>query len=237
MAHGDEKLQSATVFEETYMAPLPHGMPVSCLPRGFTGKNGLSLELQVLPPEMGSRLIDMYLAFQPRNSFQGLPPIKDEVCVKWVREMLETGIHIVAEGSSHDTGLVGHAALFPMNRQKCEMLVVVCPGFQNFGLGTKLVKSCINLADELGYERIWLPVDATNVRARHVYRKCGFEYVSNKQGRELDMVCDVRRCSLQSSGDGKFSASDLPSVPAPCYYTPELSGNHPFAESEKGLII
>jgi N-acetylglutamate synthase-like GNAT family acetyltransferase len=151
--------------------------------------------------------------------------------------MLETGIHIVAEGSSQEKGLVGHAVLFPMNRQKCEMLVVVCPGFQNLGLGTELVKSCIDLADELNYERIWLPVDATNVRARHVYRKCGFEYVSNKQGRELDMACDVRRCRSQSSGDGKFSASDLPSVPAPYCYTPELSDNHPFAESAKGLII
>ena len=55
------------------------------------------------------------------------------------------------------------------------MLVVVCPGFQNLGIGTELVRSCIEVADELGFQRIWLPVDATNVRARHVYRKCGFE--------------------------------------------------------------
>ena len=46
--------------------------------------------------------------------------------------------------------IVGHTALFPVNRQKCEMLVVVCPGFQNVGIGTELVRTCIDLADELG---------------------------------------------------------------------------------------
>ena len=132
----------------------------------------------------------MYLAFQPRGSFQGLPPIKDEVCVKWVREMLATGVHIVA--IDRPAGLVGHTGLFPVNRQKCEMLVVVCPDYQNLGIGTELVRSCVALAGELGFERIWLPVDATNVRARHIYRKCGFEYVSNQQGLGLDMVCHVR---------------------------------------------
>jgi RimJ/RimL family protein N-acetyltransferase len=164
--------------------------PPGRLPRRFHAKNGGSIELRRLPAEAGQRLIEMYLAFQPRGSFQGLPPIKDEVCVKWVREMLATGVHIVAQDGPN--GLVGHTGLFPINQQKCEMLVVVCPEFQNFGIGTELVRSCIDLAAALGFERIWLPVDATNVRARHIYRKCGFDYVSNQQGRELDMVCRVR---------------------------------------------
>jgi RimJ/RimL family protein N-acetyltransferase len=191
---------------------------VRCLPRGFSAKNGMCCQLRLLPTDAGQRLIDMYLAFQPRNCFQGLPPIKDAVCVKWVQDMLRTGIHLTAEKgispicAQHPEGghrrealvggkldlspfppIVGHAALFPINAQKCEMLVVVCPGLQNVGIGTELVQSCIDLADELGFQRIWLPVDATNVRARHVYRKCGFEYVSNPQGREMDMACEVRR--------------------------------------------
>jgi len=195
----------------------------SCLPRAFAGKNDLPIELHRLPDDAGQRLIEMYLAFQPRNSFQGLPPIKDEVCVRWVREMLATGIHVIAtDPSPHERTppLVGHAALFPVNDKKCEMLGVVCPGLQNLGIGTELVRSCIELADELGFERIWLPVDATNVRARHVYRKCGFEYVSNKQGRELDMNCDVRSRRLKTIYDLHGPA---PRVPAPCFHFPCLS--------------
>jgi hypothetical protein len=307
-----------------------------CLPRTFAGKNGLPLAIHRLPDDAGQRLIDMYLAFQPRNSFQGLPPIKDEVCVRWVRDILINGIHLIAiqgdcpnfrghrgeavvdenetvpfGSTSRSAGLppaqekagvaprsapshsdapchserseesrlppaidpagvppalqfnpatispalpeqqpiIGHAALFPVNPQKCELLVVVCPGFQNLGIGTELVRSCIDLAAELGFERIWLPVDATNVRARHVYRKCGFEYVSNQQGRELDMTCNVRlACShvgvpivgvavalpppeiAASSGRQcnchPNATHDLhgpaPRVPAPCFSFPEV---------------
>ena len=198
-------------------------MNLRCLPRTFHGKNGLPVELHRLPADAGQRLIDMYLAFQPRNSFQGLPPLKDEVCVRWVQDMLRDR-HPRHGAVPPRRPIVGHAALFPINRQKCEMLVVVCPGFQNLGIGTELVRSCIDLADELGFERIWLPVDATNVRARHVYRKCGFEYVSNDQGRELDMACEVRRHRRPPAGDAKLPVTR---VPAPYFLLPgELSPLH-----------
>jgi hypothetical protein len=269
-----------------------------CLPRRFLGKNGLPLEIRRFPGDCpdfrttgdcpnfhrsengtvpfapavdaapGQPLIDMYLAYQPRNSFQGLPPIKDEVCIRWVRDILATGIHVVAvrsagvppafrsEGETpalqnpagvpllrrssaraaghspmtdkpllapaplaDSASIIGHAALFPVNADKCEMLVVVCPGFQNVGIGTELVRSCIDLAAELGFQQIWLPVDSTNVRARHVYRKCGFEYVSGKQGRELDMTCDVRRSRPATIYDLHGPARQ---VPAPCFSFPEL---------------
>jgi GNAT superfamily N-acetyltransferase len=176
-------------------------------------KDDRPCQLQFLPATAGQRLVDMYLAFQPRNSFQGLPPIKDAVCIHWVQDMLRTGVHAVAV--SEPEGIIGHTALFPINQQKCEMLVVVCPKFQNMGVGTELVRSCIRMADELGFQRIWLPVDATNVRARHVYRKCGFEYVSNQHGREMDMACEVRRFRTASAA--------VPAVPAPCFLTPALA--------------
>jgi len=183
-----------------------------CLPRRFVSKDGLPCELRLLAGD-GQRLVDMYLAFQPRNCFQGLPPIKDAVCIKWVQDMLRTGVNVTAVCRAAEQGtlppIVGHTALFPINREKCEMLVVVCPGFQNVGIGTELVRTCIDLADELGFRRIWLPVDATNARARHVYRKCGFEYVSNRQGREMDMACEVRRW--------RTASTIVPHSAAPCF--------------------
>ena len=78
------------------MSPSTARTPRRGLPRVFAGKNGLRIEIHRLPDDAGQRLIDMYLAFQPRNSFQGLPPIKDEVCVRWVRDMLANGIHVIA---------------------------------------------------------------------------------------------------------------------------------------------
>ncbi|MHB1036988.1 MAG: GNAT family N-acetyltransferase [Pirellulales bacterium] len=163
---------------------------ICSLPRRFVAKSGQSVRFSLLSRAADERLVAMYLAFRPRNSFQGLPPLKDEVCVKWVREMISTGINFVAH--SADESIVGHSAIFPVNDRKCEMLVVTSPGFQNLGIGTELVRCCIEGAGEMGFERIWLPVDATNVRARHVYKKCGFEYVSDRPSRELDMVFKIQ---------------------------------------------
>ena len=183
--------------------------PPSALPRRFHCRTGGSIALDRLPAEDGEKLVAMYLAYRPRGSFQGLPPIKDQVCVRWVRDMLANGTHIVA--IDQRASLVGHTGLFPVNRQKCELLVVVSPEYQNLGIGTELVRSCLDLARELNFERIWLPVDATNLRARHIYCKCGFEYVSKQgqagevappspQGHELDMVCNLR---LAGAAEGR----------------------------------
>jgi N-acetylglutamate synthase-like GNAT family acetyltransferase len=107
-----------------------------------------------------------------------------------VQEMIATGVNLIAVSNS---GIVGHTALFPINDRKCELLVVVWPQFQNIGIGTELTRGCVDMACELGFEQIWLPVDSTNLRARHIYAKCGFEYRSPEHSRELDMVCDLSR--------------------------------------------
>jgi RimJ/RimL family protein N-acetyltransferase len=166
--------------------------------RNFLAKNLQLVHIQLLEKNLNRQLIDSYLAFQPRNSFQGLPPLKDDICVKWVEEMIRTGINIIALCSR--SGIVGHTAIFPINEHKCEILIVVWPRFQNIGIGTELTQCCVEIASHLGFEKIWLPVDATNLRARHIYAKCGFEYVSLNQSRELDMVCDLSRYTVKTEG-------------------------------------
>jgi RimJ/RimL family protein N-acetyltransferase len=180
---------------------------VDRLSREFATKDGRRLSLEVLQAEVDRPLVERYLAFQPRNSFQGLPPLKDEVCVKWVADMLRTGIHVLAR--TREATIAGHTAIFPIDHRKCEMLVVVWPEFQNIGIGTALVQSSIKMARQLHFERIWLPVDATNSRARHIYAKCGFEKVSRGQGREVDMVCDLVRVEAE-----KVAAHLPPVAPA-----------------------
>ena len=159
---------------------------IRSLPRQFINKQGTESRMCLLAEEARQRLVAMYLAYQPRNSFQGLPPLRDEVCARWVQDMIRDGINIVVFDPHGQ--IDGHTGLFPINDRKCELLVVVTPGRQNMGLGTELVRACIAAAAELGFERICLPVAASNLRARHVYRKCGFEYCSqSKMSRELDM--------------------------------------------------
>jgi len=168
------------------------------LPRHCRNKRGEPVRVQLLREALHPSLVKMYLDFRPRNSFQGLPPMRDEVCVNWVQGMVGTAVNLVALG--HDEALVGHAALFPIDGRKCEMLVVVSPESQNLGIGTELVQACGDVSRELGYRQIWLPVEATNVRARHVYRKCGFQYASARQSRELDMTLELGQLPTLAAG-------------------------------------
>jgi ribosomal protein S18 acetylase RimI-like enzyme len=179
-----------------------------CLPQSFRTKRGQPLRVELLDAALRGALEWMYLDFQPRNCFQGLPPIKDEACLAWVRGMVRDGVNLVAVAP--DRAVVGHVAFFPINQRKCELLVVVSPAYQNVGVGTHLVRCCAEVAAEQGFGRIWLPVEATNTRARHVYRKCGFESVSTGAAREVDMVLDLAPLANSSKAAADSVARVVP---------------------------
>ena len=105
------------------------GSTISHLPQAFINKRGEAIVSQMLDEKTCEGLIKMYLDYQPRNSFQGLPPITDQACVQWVQHMIGNGVNLIAV--SYLEGVVGHSALFPVNDQICELLVVVAPSFQN----------------------------------------------------------------------------------------------------------
>jgi GNAT superfamily N-acetyltransferase len=157
----------------------------------FINRRGEKILIKALDIGMYARLLAMYLAYQPRNSFQGLPPIRDDVCVKWVWKMICTGVNLVA--LSRGDGIVGHVALFPIDHRQCEMLVVVTSLHQNLGTGTALVREAIPIAGRLGFKRIWVSMEEHNCRARHVCRKCGFVCPSWKDGGEVEMILDLDR--------------------------------------------
>ena len=166
------------------------GITMRCLLRALVDKRGNPLMIATLHEARRRQLVDMYLAYQPRNSFSGLPPIKDAVCVRWVEKMIATGINLVALCLDRD--VVGHVALFPIDRAACEMLAVVCPPCQNRGIGTELIRCSIRLASQLSFRRIRLVVESSNYVARRVYERCGFEYLSHDLSGELEMALDVQ---------------------------------------------
>ncbi len=159
-------------------------------PHAFVDKRGDPVLIKLLSEKWHDQLIQVYLDYEPKASFSGLPPILDDECIKWVHGMIRDGINLMA--ISFEKGIIGHAAIFPMDGKTCEMLIAVTPGYQNVGVGTQLTRCIIQLAFELEFERIWLAVEITNQIARHVYQKCGFEYVSHSEVHELDMILDLR---------------------------------------------
>jgi CBS domain-containing protein len=171
------------------IAPRANGLTIHRLPQVFINKTQEAILIRALDETTCEGLIKMYLAYEPRNSFQGLPPVQDKACVAWVEQMISNRTNLVA--LSFGAGVVGHAALFSLDDEVCEMLIVISPPYQNTGIGTHLTRAIVQLAYEVGFDKVWLPVEARNVRARHVYKKCGFEPLPDRDSRELEMALDL----------------------------------------------
>jgi CBS domain-containing protein len=160
-------------------------------PHAFVNKKGEAILIQLLGDRWERPLAEMYLAYEPRNSFHGLPPADDGACLRWVEGMVRDALNVVA--ISFWDGVVGHTSLFPMDDETCELLLVVAPRFQNTGIGTQLTHCAVRLCSEIGFSRIWLSVESANLRARHVYSKCGFERLELQSAGGVDMAIDLER--------------------------------------------
>jgi hypothetical protein len=55
---------------------------VHSYPHALVNRKGEPILVTTLNDMRCPLLTEMYLAYRPRNSFQGLPPITDEACLK-----------------------------------------------------------------------------------------------------------------------------------------------------------
>ena len=167
------------------------GSAVRAYSHVFVDSKGESIVIKTLDESLHQGLIGMYLAYQPKDSFEGLPPMKDAACLKWVQGMIHDAVNLIALSSAGN--IVGHAAIFPIDQQRCELLMVVSPQFQNIGIGTELARSSLDFARELGFVQAWLSVESRNARARHVFKKCGFGCLSAENPGDVEMALDLKR--------------------------------------------
>jgi GNAT superfamily N-acetyltransferase len=121
-----------------------------------------------------SVIMDMYRVFSPRPASQGLPPENPETCEKWVKDILQIGINVLAR---REGKIIGHASLIPDgNRNTGEFIIFVHQDCRNLGVGTELTKWTFERARGLGFQSVWLTVAMNNFIAIKLYRKLGFEY-------------------------------------------------------------
>jgi GNAT superfamily N-acetyltransferase len=139
-----------------------------------TDKSGHPYSLGNGKAEDCSVIMDMYRVFSPRPASQGLPPENPDTCEKWVKDILEIGINILARKEGK---IVGHASLIPdLKRKTGEFIIFVHQDCRNLGVGTELTRWTMEKAKALGFQSIWLTVAMTNFIAIKLYRKLGFEY-------------------------------------------------------------
>ncbi len=73
--------------------------------------------------------------------------------------------------------VVGGASINPCTDKRshvAEYGIFLREGYRNLGLGTTITKLFVKIAEEHGFEILQLSVYATNKRAMHVYKKCGY---------------------------------------------------------------
>ena len=80
-------------------------------PHAFISRADEPILVTTLNDKRCRQLIDMYLAYRPRNSFQGLPPITDEGCLKWAQHMIGHGVNLVALGNHKVLSMKGASEL------------------------------------------------------------------------------------------------------------------------------
>jgi putative acetyltransferase len=93
-----------------------------------------------------------------------------------INELSGLGRYIVAEDNQR---IVGHALLDPMRLKAIShvfrLTIVVHPGFQNRGIGDRLMRDLMNWATQAPHvQKIELLVRSTNERAIRLYSRLGF---------------------------------------------------------------
>lgn len=160
-------------------------------PYTFVDKKDSAIFISPLKPAQHNALIAFYSTTIPRNCFNGLPPIRNDLCLQWIQRTIADAFNLV--GMTCEDGIVGHTCLFPMSSRSGEMLIAVAPEFRDRGIGTQMARAIIQVAFESGLDKLWLSVEAANHVARHIYNKCGFQYLTISQVDEVEMALDLSR--------------------------------------------
>ena len=94
---------------------------------------------------------------------------------RWFKRGTKEGmLYLVARV---DDKIVGGASIHPQTNKRshvAEFGIFIRDGYRNLGLGTTLTNTFTEIARERGFEILQLSVNATNKRALHVYKKCGY---------------------------------------------------------------
>ena len=141
-------------------------------PVSFTDAHGREIEISVYDESEFAALEEMYVAFDPADRAQGIPPAGEAAVAEWLDVVLASGHDVVAY---HGDACVGHATLVTDGEDAFELAIFVLDTHQAAGIGSRLLSALLGHASREGVERVWLTVERWNQAAIALYRKVGFE--------------------------------------------------------------
>jgi len=176
--------------------------PFPVPPASFEDREGRGIDLCAAGPEDVDDIVEMYVAFDPADRAQGIPPTGESAVREWLDTVLAEGPDVVAR---YDGGVVGHATLVAApdtperlagddaepDGEAAELAIFVLQGYQGAGIGRRLLETTLGRGAAAGFERVWLTVERWNHAAVGLYESIGFER-SGTDRFELEMAIRVR---------------------------------------------
>lgn len=160
-------------------------------PTTFTDAHGRNIRIDAYDDEDRAALTEMYVAFDPADRAQGIPPTSEEAVDEWLDTILDGSYNVIA---THGADCIGHATLVPDGGEDeneeggkaYELAIFVLDTHQQAGIGSHLLESLLGHAQRNGAEFVWLTVERWNRAAIALYRKFGFE-TCDAESFELEM--------------------------------------------------
>jgi len=165
--------------------------------RDYLDKNNRHFTIKQFEKYYTEAVLQMYDQFEPKESAQGLPP-KDPVRRKQlILDILKESISIIA---FHDNTVFGHSALMDIEKGVfAELLIVIHQDWQGVGLGKEMISFLLDIARIKSYRKIWLTVETANIKAIHVYKKFGFNFIDNLTSeREMELMITPNQNNLST---------------------------------------
>ncbi|WP_126662336.1 GNAT family N-acetyltransferase [Haloterrigena salifodinae] len=166
--------------------PYPDGPagPFPSPPTTVEDREGRSIEIRATNDfeETLADVVEMYVAFDPTDRAQGIPPTGESRIRNWLETIAEESVNVVAVVGDD---VVAHAMLVPDTDDpsaiedhsdvEWELAIFVLQEFQRAGIGTKLLEHLLGHAGDIGIEQVWLTVERWNNPAIALYERVGFE--------------------------------------------------------------
>ncbi|HTT45426.1 MAG TPA: bifunctional acetate--CoA ligase family protein/GNAT family N-acetyltransferase [Thermoplasmata archaeon] len=173
--------------------------------------NGQDVLLRPIKPEDEPMWLEMFKAFSEESIryrfFQVIKDTPHEVRVRYCNIDYDREIAIVPEitqnGKRRLLG-VGRLSIEPDGKSG-EFAIIVTDEFQNVGLGTKLTDHVLEVAEDMGVERVYSVMLAENYRALSLMKRMGFTLTYSDDG--------TVEASLNLKGSGAAAAPPPPTQP------------------------
>jgi RimJ/RimL family protein N-acetyltransferase len=171
----------------------------------------MSAEFREYRPDDWRYLVEMYVSFEPKGVYMGLPPYDADRIAAWLRQLIgePRNTHFVLWTGRH---IIAHAALidYPQTPRSREVIIFVHQDHQGRGWGRGMLLMTLDRARrELHLDDVWLFVDWHNVRARQLYASLGF------QGRPHGIKDSEMLMRRPLAGDTRGDAPPSPCAPRP----------------------